>query len=685
MVGSRATPHACRRVSKGYAAILGVLLLVCAAALTAKPLQAATFLTPTRSTTIALTSDDRLLLVVNRETDSLTIIEVRNAEGEDRRRKIAEVAVGKEPRCVAISPDDREAYVANAVSGTVSVIALTGAERFRVVDEIRAGTELRGCALTPNGTVLYVANHTEGTVSAISTANREVLRKIRVGGNPMAIAITNNRDEEDRDERVFVTLFFAERNPNGNGEGFDNGRVGVVRSFPVLQQGTFARITLSPLEDVGFTANRKDFCLNFNTNLRPGEAIFCPDLEIEEETDDRIDADPQGAFPNQLFSALIRGRRLFVPNIGASPAPPVVFNVNVQALVHVVNTETFQEEVNCHVNLNADVAQETPPASEPGTLQRAFGNDIVAIDANRPGTDFLIVSRGGNYVFRASRDGCQLTLNPPNVVRFSTGNLPNGVVISRDGTRAYVNNEVDISVTRIDLEAGRVIPGDIPSGTPPAPGTFEHAVLVGKLCFFTALGCPDEDNFGTPIRRSDPVANRGKASRDAWSGCASCHPDGLTDNVTWIFGTGPRSTIDMSAFFSKLTPADQRISNWSGVMGSVTDFNNNARGVQSGIGFAGNPPNPNIFQHGLTEGGSEALDLITLWVQTIRPLIMPNPSNREALNNGRTVFANNCATCHGGPKWTKSEVIYDNNPTFTEGFDTADLETAGALLEELKG
>ena len=428
-----------------------------------------------------------------------------------------------------------------------------------------------------------------------------------------------------------MTLFFAERNPAvAHGEGFDNGRVGVVRSFPVLQQGSIARTTLSPIDDVGFTANRKDFCPNFNNQLRPGDAIFCPDPDIEDETDDRIAADPQGAFPNQLFSALIRGRRLFVPSIGAMPEPPVIFNVNVQGFVHVVNTNQLVEEKACHVNLNAQVAIETPPPSEPGTLQRAFLNDIVAIDANRAGTDFLIVSRGGNYVMRAGIEDCKLTINAPNnVVRFQTGNLPSGVVMSRDRKRAYTNNEVDISVTRIDLEAESVIPGISPRAPlrSPAPLSMPCS-LAGSPSSPLSVSLTRATSLPRSAR-IDPVANRGKASKDAWSGCASCHPDGLTDNVTWIFGTGPRSTVDMSAFFSKLNPGDQRISNWSAVMGSPTDFNGNARGVQGGVGFAGDPPNPNIFSHGLTEGGSESLDLMTLWVQTIRPIIMPNPSNNR--------------------------------------------------------
>jgi hypothetical protein len=37
-------------------------------------------------------------------------------------------------------------------------------------------------------------------------------------------------------------------------------------------------------------------------------------------------------FPNQLLSALIRGNRLYLPNITAQPEPPERFDVNVQAL-----------------------------------------------------------------------------------------------------------------------------------------------------------------------------------------------------------------------------------------------------------------------------------------------------------------------------------------------------------------
>ena len=267
-----------------------------------------------------------------------------------------------------------------------------------------------------------------------------------------------------------------------------------------------------------------------------------------------------------------------------------------------------------------------------------FGNDLVAIDANAAGTAFLIVSRGGNYVVRASLDPTgKLILGAPNVVRFQTGNLPNGVVISADGRRAYANNEANVSITAMDLVTNTVLTRDIPAGEPPAPGTFEHEVLVGKLAFFTALGIPDNGFFDTPIRDIVPLSFRGKQSNNAWSSCGSCHPDGLSDGVTWLFAAGPRQTIPLDGTFAHDTNADDRRPlNWSAIRSSNTDFNNNSRGVQGGCGFASDvfappgtcttlgattPANPNIYDHGIAQGGSDALDVQTLWIfAAVRPL-----------------------------------------------------------------
>ena len=199
-----------------------------------------------------------------------------------------------------------------------------------------------------------------------------------------------------------------------------------------------------------------------------------------------------------------------------------------------------------------------------------------------------------------------------------------------------------------------------PPASPRPPGP-SSTPLVGKVAFFTALGIPDNDIFGTDIRDIVPRNFKGKQSKDAWSSCGSCHPDGLADGVTWIFGTGPRQTKPLDGMFSKSTNmSDEGILNWSAVRGSNTDFNANSRATQGGCGFASDdfapgqcfalgaatPANPAIYDHGITQGASEALDVQTLWIFfAVRALNQPQPSNVGA---GAAVFEANCASCHGG-------------------------------------
>src|SRR5262249_19977491 len=118
----------------------------------------------------------------------------------------------------------------------------------------------------------------------------------------------------------------------------------------------------------------------------------------------------------------------------------------------------------------------------------------------------------------------------------------------------------------------------------------------------------------------------------------------------------------------------QSLLNWSAIRGSNTDFNANSRAVQGGCGFASDitapgqcfamgamtPANLAIYDHGITQGGSDALDAQTLWIfAAVRALNQPQPTGVSA---GAAVFQANCASCHGGPKWTKSEIFHRDNP-----------------------
>ena len=107
-------------------AVLGLVGLGVAAQKKVAPASIAA--TPSHSTTIALTSDEQRVVVVNREANSVSIIRVKNMQGNDIATKIAEIGVGEEPRCVAIHPNDQVAYVTNGISGTVSIVNLGAAQ-----------------------------------------------------------------------------------------------------------------------------------------------------------------------------------------------------------------------------------------------------------------------------------------------------------------------------------------------------------------------------------------------------------------------------------------------------------------------------------------------------------------------------------------------------------------------------
>lgn len=643
---------------------------------------------PTRSTNIALHPNGGLLVAVNQEVDSVTVFTVQ-PNGSLAKR--AEVPVGREPHCVAIHGARNEAYVTNSESGTVSVVALAGANADSVVATInKVGVEPRACALTPNGSRLLVGAYAEGKVKIVDPAARRVVATANVGGNPGAIAINDAN-------RAFVTQFFASLIAGGPGEGFDNGKEGIVKSFAVSSPGGITTVRLSPLADSGFTANRAAHC-NLTANPDPVKQTFCPNTSISDPANPIIAKDPQGVYPNQLASALVCGDKLYLPNIGAQPEPPVIFNANVQALVHVVNSaSTPPAQLSAlHVNLNAQIKNEPQPEPAVGNLGRLFGNDLVAIDAAPDCSRFYIVSRGGNYVVEATPTGPggQLSINAPDeVVRFQTGNIPTGIAVNNAGNRAYVYNDVNLSVSVLDLAAGSVVARDVSSATPPEPGTSEHARMMGKLVFFTALGTPDNGLTELKLRDVEPLDFRGKQSDNAWSTCASCHPGGLADGVTWIFADGPRQTIPLDGTYSKLIGGhDARILNWSAVRDSVTDFNNNSRNVQCGAGFAGgdppvacNPsspgglPNPAIFDHGLIQGASEALDMETLWVQSVRALNAPKAALSSFIQ-GSIVFEQNCASCHGGAKWTKSQLVYAHNPALNKAFAAGGLPRDAGLV-----
>jgi len=207
------------------------------------------------------------------------------------------------------------AYAANTVAGTVSVIKLNGSNS-TVIKTIKVGTEPYALVLTPNGTKLYCANARSASVSVINTATNTVVKTIvGVGLEPRGLAVSNDNDNSDLDETLYVTQFISIP-ITGKIDGSDDAKRGRVFSVATATDTVTAEIFLNALADTGFKAQ--------------GDAL----ARIPPGTDFVFKT---GAYPNQLNSIAIKGKFAFVPSTGSSPNGPIRFDVNTQSLLSVVD------------------------------------------------------------------------------------------------------------------------------------------------------------------------------------------------------------------------------------------------------------------------------------------------------------------------------------------------------------
>ena len=280
---------------------------------------------PTSSGPIQISADDKTVWVANPETNSVAVFNVAG----DRKELLGEVTVGKEPRNLAISPDGRRVFVANAGEDTLTVLDATTAPYAKLAT-VKVGVEPYGLAFTPNGRKLYVANARSNSVSVVDPVSYVVRKTIaHVGNEPRGLAITNDGNDKDDDEKVYVTQFFGvDRAGVFSGGvliGADDYKEGRVAVITTGTDTVTAQAVLNAMADTGFKSNA-----SWLRRLAPkfdaqGQPIF--DVVT-------------GAFPNMLQAVAIKGNRAYLPNTCASPDGPLRFNVNVQSCLAVLDTTT---------------------------------------------------------------------------------------------------------------------------------------------------------------------------------------------------------------------------------------------------------------------------------------------------------------------------------------------------------
>ncbi len=621
--------------------------------------------TPTHSSPIAVTSDDATLLVANPLNGTVTIVNVKG----DANQKVAEVKVGVEPQSVAIAPDDKTAYVSNQGSATVSVIDIAGQKE---VTQIKVGVEPYGVAFTPDGARVYVVNGASRTVSVIDPKSNQVVATIKVPiVEPRAVAITANNNGTGA-QFVYVTQFLSQVSANGK-EMNDTGKEGKVIVLSTSDdQNVSGTIILAP-HDSGFTADRTVF---------GGTAT-----------------DATSAFPNQIQSVVLKNGKGYLPNIASGPQAPVRFDVDTQGFLSVFDTASKAELTGGTINLNVAVKNQT-------ATPKLFLANPWAIDFKHKANQGYVVSAASNVVAKVTLadTGVPTVVTVPDgantrVLEVPVGKNPRGIVVNNADTRAYVMNFISRDVSVIDLTASpeKELAKILVAALPPA-GSDNFVTLLGNELFNTSVGEFDD-------------GVKGRMSNNGWQACASCHFEGLTDGVVWQFPAGPRKSIPLNATFSPKAPdTDQRVLNYSAIFDEVCDFEINIRNVSGGQGLiitdtvgstaphpvltAFNPPN--CGRKALTVQGVNSWDAITQWIaKKVRSPQSPlhgvdsNSPDGQLVTKGRQLFQSaNCQLCHGGAKWSTSQVDFartspPSEPTSLETAPVAQVPFLARFLRDV--
>jgi len=619
---------------------------------------------PVSSQPLALSADGSFLAAVNPDNNSVSFFDVRS----DRNRRLAQVPVQTEPNGVVLAPNGRRAYVANTVSGTVSVMDLNIANGFigRPRKHIPVGVEPYSLLLSPNGTRLYVANARSNSISVIDTMTEAVVATIFVSAEPRGLAMTNDGDDDDTDETLYVTHFLSFR-ITGRDDGRDDAKAGRVTIINAAANVVTALASVQPIADTGFRASGDALA-----RIAPGpNSIF-----------------QTGAYPNQLNGIALKGSFAYLPNTGASPNGPVRFDVNTQSLLAVVN-QTTALDAGQTINMHRAVALQTAP-------EKLFITQPWAIAFKHGADEGYVISAASNIVVKVTVDGTSGAptvaldpLDPTRVLEVPVGKNPRGIVVNRGDTRAYVMNYVSRDITVLDLTGVKEAPmATMPSGTLPAPGSLDAKIHVGRELYNTSVGVFDPATPG-----GMPIV--GRMSRNGWGACSTCHPGGLSDNVVWIFPPGPRRTIPQHTDFDLTDPtrANMRPLNWSAERDEEEDFELNIRVVSGGDGLIvqadGTTPDIQVTnltplanggRNQLSVNGVPAWDAIKMFVQFgIRPPISPVSKTDPDVVAGRALFtAANCQACHGSAQWTTARIRFTPPPPSNQ------ISVGGELIGELR-
>ncbi len=202
--------------------------------------------------------------------------------------------------------------------------------------------------------------------------------------------------------------------------------------------------------------------------------------------------------------------------------------------------------------------------------------------------------------------------------RWTVGSGPTGVAVDGEKRRAVVWSQFDRTLSIVPLGGEQLV--DTAKAAPPPVAIAHMPDLANKLSPEYALG-----------RILFHAAGDARVSGDGRA-CASCHPDGRDDAITWATPEGPRRSIMLAGRVATTAPYS-----WNGNEHTIHNHLANTFDRLSGKGLR-----------------SVELDALVAYL-THMPAPQNDPQDATKVARGREIFASaeaGCASCHEGKNLT---------------------------------
>jgi len=519
------------------------------------------------SSAVAITPDGGLLLVVNPDSNSLSLVDTLSLT------PLAEITVGMDPRSVEIALDGNTAYVANQGSDSLTLVDLITQE---AIDEVSVGDRPVGVVLSPDGKLLAISESGADQVRLLDPLNLSTLTVISVSDRPYGLAFTP-------DSRYLLVTHLL------------SGEVTILTVQP------FA-IFLPYVMD-GTVGNSKI--------EQPAAIISIPD---QFTLKDNISTWPNIApAPSVIINAA--GTRAYLPQSMANGLGyNTSFDTSVFPKVSVLNLETWEHQSSEHISL---------PETD-----RPVGLPWEAVLA-RNEQELWVVNAASNDV---SVIDISDATHPSRIANIPVGDNPRGIVISPDGSLAYVNNTLAGTISLIDTHA-YTVSGVITTTNIPLP----PILLNGKRLFFSS--------------------ERPDLAQAAWISCNTCHIEGEHDGRTWLLqylgevppGEQPVIRRNTTSLLGMIETYPLR---WSAEWDESADSEFSIRFEQYGTGLINGEMHPTLGEP--NQGRSYDLDCLAAFIDSLK---VPPRSHTlsEAEQRGKAIFESpqtKCADCHPAPLYT---------------------------------